>query len=74
VMRKMRELPVDDLVFKGTIRADGQMIHDMYLVEVKSPAESKRRWDYYKILKTIPGEQAFTPAAESKCPLLAQQQ
>ena len=74
VMRKMRELPVDDLVFKGTIRADGQMIHDMYLVEVKNPAESKRRWDYYKILKTMPGEQAFTPAAESKCPLLARQQ
>lgn len=70
VMEKMRALPVDDVAFKGTIRADGQMIHDMYLAEVKTPAESKRDWDFYKIIKTIPGDQAFTPAAESKCPLL----
>jgi branched-chain amino acid transport system substrate-binding protein len=70
VMEKMRALPVDDFAFKGTIRADGQMIHDMYLAQVKTPAESKRDWDFYKIIKTIPGDQAFTPAAESKCPLL----
>ena len=70
VMRKMREIPVDDMAFKGRIREDGQMLHDMYLVQVKPPAESKRDWDFYKILKTIPAEQAFTPPAESKCPLL----
>ena len=70
VMRKMREIPVDDMAFKGRIREDGQMMHDMYLVQVKTPAESKRDWDFYKILKTIPAEQAFTPPAESKCPLL----
>ncbi len=71
VMKKMREMPVDDFAFKGTIRADGTMVHDMYLVEVKTPAESKRDWDFYKIIKTIPGDQAFAPASESKCPLMA---
>lgn len=70
VMARMRAMPVEDFAFKGRIREDGQMIHDMYLAQVKTPGESKRPWDYYKILKTIPGEQAFTPAAESKCPLL----
>jgi branched-chain amino acid transport system substrate-binding protein len=70
VMAKMREVPVDDFAFKGHIRADGQMMHDMYLVQVKTPEESKRPWDYYKVLKTIPAEQAFTPVAESKCSLL----
>ena len=70
VMDKMRSMPVDDFAFKGHIRADGQFIHDMYLAQVKTPAESLRDWDFYKILKTIPGEQAFTPASESKCPLL----
>jgi branched-chain amino acid transport system substrate-binding protein len=71
VMTKMRALPVDDLAFKGRIREDGQMIHDMYLAQVKTPAQSKRDWDFYKILKTIPGDQAFTPPGESKCPLLS---
>jgi branched-chain amino acid transport system substrate-binding protein len=70
VMKKMRETPVDDFAFKGRIREDGRMVHDMYLAQVKTPEESKRPWDYYKILKTIPGEQAFTPLAESKCSLL----
>lgn len=70
VIKKMRELPVDDFAFKGRIREDGQFVHDMYLAQVKTPAESKRDWDFYKILKTIPGDQAFAPASESKCPLL----
>jgi branched-chain amino acid transport system substrate-binding protein len=70
VMAKMRELPVDDFAFKGHIREDGQMMHDMYLVQVKTPAESKRDWDFYKVLRTIPADQAFTPPEESKCPLL----
>jgi branched-chain amino acid transport system substrate-binding protein len=71
VMAKMRALPVDDVAFKGRIREDGQMMHDMYLAQVKTPAESKRDWDFYKILRTIPADQAFTPPGESKCPLLS---
>jgi branched-chain amino acid transport system substrate-binding protein len=70
VMKKMREMPVADFAFKGSIREDGQMMHEMYLAQVKTPEESKRPWDYYKIIKTIPAEQAFTPPAESKCSLL----
>jgi branched-chain amino acid transport system substrate-binding protein len=45
------------------------MVHDMYLLEVKKPAESKGAWDYYKVLQTIPGEEIFTKKAETKCPL-----
>jgi branched-chain amino acid transport system substrate-binding protein len=68
VMRRMRETPIDDDVFHGgTLRADGQMVHDMYLVEVKTPAESARDWDFYKILDRIPGEKAFPPLTDSKC-------
>lgn len=71
VAAKMREMPVDDFFAKGAkIRADGRLIHDMYLVEVKSEKESKGPWDYYKILRTIPGEQAAQPLSESKCPLV----
>jgi branched-chain amino acid transport system substrate-binding protein len=51
----------------GTIRGDGSMIHDMYLMQVKTPAESKTPWDYFKIAATIPGDSAFTTKAESKC-------
>jgi branched-chain amino acid transport system substrate-binding protein len=73
VIRVMRQLPVNDVVFHdGAIRADGQMIHDMYLVQVKSPAESKGPWDLYKVLRTIPGDQAFQPLAESTCKLINQ--
>jgi branched-chain amino acid transport system substrate-binding protein len=71
VMRKMRETPVDDFFAKGgRIRDDGMMVHDLYLFEVKPPAEVKQPWDYYKLLATVPGDQAFTPLAESKCPLV----
>ncbi len=71
VAAKMREMPVDDFFAKGAkIREDGRLIHDMYLVEVKSEKESKGPWDYYKILRTIPGEQAALPLSESKCPLV----
>jgi branched-chain amino acid transport system substrate-binding protein len=71
VAAKMRETPVDDFFAKGAkIREDGRLIHDMYLVEVKSEAESKGPWDYYKILRTIPGDQAALPLSESKCPLV----
>jgi branched-chain amino acid transport system substrate-binding protein len=62
VAAKMRETPVEDFFSRhGKLRDDGLMIHDLYLVEVKKPAESKQPWDYYKILTTIPGEQAFGP-------------
>jgi branched-chain amino acid transport system substrate-binding protein len=71
VMKKMRELPVNDFFIKnGKIREDGRMMHDMYLVEVKSPAESKGPWDYYKIKGTIPAEEAFQPLSASRCPLV----
>jgi branched-chain amino acid transport system substrate-binding protein len=71
VMAKMRALPVNDFFAKdGRIREDGRMVHDLYLVEVKSPAESKYPWDYFKVLKTIPGDQAFRPLADGGCPYL----
>ena len=71
VMAKMRELPVNDIfTSNGSVREDGQMIHDMYLVEVKKPAESKGPWDYYKVLATIPGSKLFKPLSESDCPLV----
>ncbi len=70
VMAKMRATPVNDFFAKnGRIREDGRMVHDMYLYEVKKPAESKGAWDYYKPVATIPAEQAFLPLSESKCPL-----
>jgi branched-chain amino acid transport system substrate-binding protein len=73
VLAKMREMPVDDFFSRGgTIRKDGRMVHDMLLVQVKTPAESKYPWDYYKVLATIPGDQAFRPIAESECPLVKQ--
>jgi len=70
VAAKMREMPVDDFFAKGTIRADGRLMHDMYLVEVKTPAESKRPWDYYKVLRTISAEDAAQPLGMSKCALV----
>jgi branched-chain amino acid transport system substrate-binding protein len=73
VMAKMKATPVNDFFAKnGKIRDDGVMVHDMYLAEVKSPDESKGKWDYYKIVRTIPGDQAFQPLAKSKCPLVKQ--
>lgn len=71
VANKMRQLPVDDFFASGgTLRADGRLVHDMYLVEVKSPEESRYPWDYYKVLSVIPGNMAFRPLAEGKCPLV----
>lgn len=69
VAAKLKELPVDDAFGRnGKVLANGRMIHDMYLFEVKKPEESKKPWDYYKLLSTIPGEKAFFTAAESGCP------
>jgi len=70
VVAKMRELPVKDLFFDGTIRKDGRMVHDMYLFEVKKPSESKGPWDYYKQLARIPADKAFQPLENSACPLV----
>jgi branched-chain amino acid transport system substrate-binding protein len=73
VVDKMKEIPVNDMFAKnGTIRADGRMVHDMKLVEVKSPSESTGPWDYYKVLANIPGDQAFMPLSQSTCDLVKQ--
>jgi branched-chain amino acid transport system substrate-binding protein len=70
VMAKMRELPVNDFFAKnGRIGPDGLHRHDMFLVQVKTPAESKYPWDYYKVLKDIPADQAFPSVEQQKCPL-----
>lgn len=71
VMAKMKELPTDDPLFgKGSVRADGRKLHDMYLFEVKKPAESKGPWDYYKQVAVLKADDAFKPLAESECPLV----
>jgi branched-chain amino acid transport system substrate-binding protein len=70
-MAWMKANPTDDPLFgKGVIRADGRKIHPMYLFEVKAPADSKGPWDLYKLLDTIPAEQAFRPLAEGGCPFV----
>lgn len=71
VMAKMREMPVNDVFYKnGRIREDGRMMHEMRLFEVKKPEESKGPWDYYKLLATIPADQAFLPIEKSTCSLV----
>jgi branched-chain amino acid transport system substrate-binding protein len=71
VMAKMRELPIEDVfVHGGRLREDGRVIRDMYLARVKKPQESKEPWDYLEIIKTVKGDDAYRPVAESKCPLL----
>jgi branched-chain amino acid transport system substrate-binding protein len=72
VVAKMKAMPTDDKLFgKGTIRADGRKIHDMYLFEVKKPEESKYPWDYYKVRATIPAAEAFRPLKDGGCPLVS---
>lgn len=71
VIEQMKKMPTEDQLFgKGTIRQDGRKLHPAYLVEVKSPAESKGPWDYHKIRATIPADQAFRPMSEGGCPLV----
>ena len=71
VMAKMRELPIEDVfVHGGRLREDGRVIRDMYLARVKKPQDSKEPWDYLEIIKTVKGDDAYRPVAESKCPLL----
>ncbi|WP_440201465.1 ABC transporter substrate-binding protein [Agrobacterium tumefaciens] len=71
VMAKMREMPINDFfATNGKIREDGRMVHDMYVYQVKTPAESKSEWDLLKLVTTIPGDKAFRPLSDSKCPLV----
>ncbi len=70
VMAHLKATPINDMFARnGTIRPDGRMVHDMYLMQVKTPQESKGAWDYYKVVATIPGDQAYTKKAETKCAL-----
>jgi branched-chain amino acid transport system substrate-binding protein len=72
VMAKMKELPINDFMTKdGSVRADGRVIRDMYLMQVKTPEESKGPWDLAKIVATVPGKEAFRPMEEGGCPLVA---
>ncbi|MTV13434.1 MULTISPECIES: ABC transporter substrate-binding protein [Bradyrhizobium] len=71
VVAKMKTIPTDDPLFgKGEVEANGRVTHDAYLFEVKKPSESKGPWDFYKLVGTVPGNQAFTPLDKSTCPLL----
>ena len=71
VVAKMRALPINDFfAHNGTLRPDGRMVHDMYLMQVKTPAESKGAWDLYQVLATVPGDQAYRPMAQGRCPLV----
>ncbi|MBP2294684.1 ABC transporter substrate-binding protein [Azospirillum rugosum] len=73
VAAKMKEMPVNDMFAKnGKILANGRMVHDMYLARVKKPSESKGPWDYYQIIRTIPGDEAFATVAESGCKIASQ--
>ena len=71
VLARMRAMPVEDMfAHPGQVREDGRMLHDMLLVQVKSPAESKYPWDYYHVQQVLSGEQAFHPLSESECPFI----
>lgn len=72
VMKHLKSTAIDDGLFKGRIRADGKFAHDMLLLEVKKPSESKEPWDYYHVRAVIPAEDAALPLSQSKCPLVTQ--
>ena len=75
VATKMRQMPVNDIfATDGYIRDDGRMVHDMYLTQIKMPAESHDQWDLVKIVRTIPGSEAFRPLSESECPAVRKSQ
>jgi branched-chain amino acid transport system substrate-binding protein len=70
-MKWMKSNKINDFYAKnGTVREDGRMVYDMYLMQVKKPSESKYPWDYYKVVATLPGDQIFTKLSESTCPLI----
>jgi branched-chain amino acid transport system substrate-binding protein len=71
VMAQLKKQKINDMFAKnGYVRADGRMIHEMYLMQVKTPAESKEPWDYFKVVQTIPGEEAYQPLSASRCSLI----
>ena len=70
-MEHMKSQPTDDPIFgKGELRQDGRKIHPVYLQQVKAPAQSKGPWDYYNMVRPIPGDQAFRPLNEGGCPMV----
>ena len=69
VMEQLKKTPINDFYAKGVIRPDGRMVHDMYLMQVKSQKESQQPWDYYKVVAKLPGDEVFTSKADSKCAL-----
>jgi branched-chain amino acid transport system substrate-binding protein len=72
VMAEMKKLPINDFMTKnGSVRADGRVLRDMYLMQAKAPEESKSEWDLAKIIATVPGSEAFRPMSEGGCPLVA---
>ena len=71
VIAKMKATPINDFFAKnGRIREDGRMVHDMYLMQVKTPAESKKPWDVYQLLATVPGDRAYRPLEDGGCPMV----
>jgi branched-chain amino acid transport system substrate-binding protein len=73
VMKQLKSVPINDMFARnGYIRADGRMVHDLYLVQVKAPADVKEKWDYFNVKETIAGDEAFQPLATSKCRLVSQ--
>jgi branched-chain amino acid transport system substrate-binding protein len=73
VMKQLKSMPINDMFARnGKIRADGRMVHDMYLVQVKAPGDVKAKWDYYNVKETIPADEAFQPLATSRCKTLVQ--
>ena len=75
IVAKMKELPTEDVTFgKGRVREDGRQLHPMYLFEVKKPDESKVPWDYYKLVKTIPPEEAWRQLDQGRCTLVKKSQ
>ena len=73
VMKQLKSVPINDMFARnGKSRADGRMVHDMYLVQVKAPQEVKDKWDYYNVKEIIPGDEAFQPLSTSRCRLVTQ--
>ena len=73
VMKHLKSTPINDMFARnGKVRADGRMVHDMYLVQVKAPGDVKAKWDYYNVKETIPADEAFQPLSTSKCKMVAQ--
>lgn len=71
VMKALKEMPINDLFARNArLREDGKLLHDFYLISVKSPQQSKEAWDYYNIVKTVSGNDAYIPLSESACPLV----